>query len=329
MAKYIGRQINVWFGLEWTRGTAVGVQNWQPKTDMSFKDMNETIQDESSIWVIVDSRDSFVVKKWAEWDINGNVEANWIWYLFYALLWSISSEEATTGAYTHTFTLNNVNQGKTLTIWTSEPNSMDYEFALWSIESMTLSAEEWQQATFSVNFKAKKGEATTHTVNYDVDNKLLSRHSIFKTAENLAWLWDASSVCLKSFEITMTRNLEDDFCLWSDEPTDFLNQQFVIEWSFSLLFENNTFKDYVFDGTHRAVRFELSDTNTTIWESSNPTLRIDLPLASMTEWDKTQGNDEVVSQTITFKGLYSDTDSSAINVALTNTVEEYVDWTSS
>jgi hypothetical protein len=33
---------------------------------MSFKDMNETIQDESSIGVIVDSRDSFVVKKWAE-----------------------------------------------------------------------------------------------------------------------------------------------------------------------------------------------------------------------------------------------------------------------
>ena len=89
MVKYIGRQINVWFWLEWTRGTAVEVQNWQPKTDMSFKDMNETIQDESSIWVIVDSRDSFVVKKWAEWDINGNVEANWIWYLFYALLWII------------------------------------------------------------------------------------------------------------------------------------------------------------------------------------------------------------------------------------------------
>ena len=328
MAKYIGRQINVWFGLEWTRWTAVWIQNWQAKTDMSFKDMNETIQDESSIGVIVDSRDSFVVKKWAEWDINWNIETNSIWYLLYGLLWSVTEAVATTGAYTHTFTLNNTNQGKTLTIGTSEPVG-DYEFALGSIESLTLSAEEWQQATFSATFKAKKWDTATYEVNYDIDNKLLSRHSVFKTATNLAWLTWATGVCLKSFEITMTRNLEDDYCLWSDEPTDFLNKQFTIEWSFSLLYENNTFKDFVFDWTKRAVRFELSDTDTTIWLSSKPTLRIDLPLASITEWDKTQGNDEIVSQTLTFKGLYSDTDSSAINVYLTNTVEEYVDWTSS
>ena len=328
MTKYIWRQINVWFGLEATRWTAVWIQNWQAKTDMSFKDMNETIQDESSIGVIVDSRDSFVVKKWAEWDINGNIETNSIWYLFYALLWSVSQAVATTGAYTHTFTLLNSNQGKTLTIGTSEP-VWDYEFALGSIESMTISAEEWQQATFSVNFKAKKWVSADYTVNYNIDNKLLARHSVFKTATNLAWLWGASAVCLKSFELTMTRNLEDDYCLWSDEPIDFLNQQFTIEWSFSLLYTANIFKDFVFDWTHRAVRFELADTNTTIWLSSNPTLRIDLPLASLTEWDKTQGNDEVVSQTITFKWLYSDTDSSAVNVYLTNTVEEYVDWTSS
>jgi hypothetical protein len=28
-------------------------------------------------------------------------------------------------------------------------------------------------------------------------------------------LSSASAVCLKSFEITFTKNLEDDFCLWS------------------------------------------------------------------------------------------------------------------
>lgn len=325
MAKYIGRQINVWFWLEEARWTAVNIQSWQAKTDMSFKDMNETIQDESSIWVIVDSRDSFVVKKWSEWDINGNIETNSIWYLFYALLWSVTQEVATTGAYTHTFTLSNSNQGKTLTIGTSEPVG-DYKFALWSIDSMTINAEEWQQATFSVTFRAKYWVTANHTVNYIIDNKLLSRHSIFKTATNLAWLNAATAVCLKSFEITMSRNLENDFCLGSDEPVDFLNQQFTIEWSFSLLYTANTFKDFVFNGNKRAIRFDLADTNTTIGLSSNPTLRIDLPLASLTEWDKTQGNDEIVSQTLTFKGLYSDTDSSAINVYLTNIIDEYIDW---
>ena len=320
MTKYIWRQINVGFWIETTRGTAVAIENWQPKTEMSFKDINETIQDESSLWVITDSRDSFVVKKWSEWDISWNVETNSIWYLFYWLLWEVATEEDSTWAYEHTFTLSNTNQGKTLTIGTSEPVG-DYEFTMWSIESMTITAEEWAQATFTVKFKAKKGETATHTVNYEVDNKLLSRFSIFKTAEDVAWLSTASEICLKSFEITITRNLETDFCLWSDEPADFINQQFTIEWSFGLLYEADTFKDYVFDWTKRAVSFELTDTNTTIGDSSNPWLTITLPKASMTEWDKSQGNNETVSQTLTFKGLYSQAEDSSITVELVNTVE--------
>jgi hypothetical protein len=33
-----------------------------------------------------------------------------------------------------------------------------------------------------------------------------------------------------------------------------------------------------------------------------------MPLVAFTEWDKAQGNDEVVTQTLTFKPLYSTTD---------------------
>lgn len=66
MAKYIGRQINVGFGKETTRGTAVAIARWLPKTDFSFDEKMETIQDESSIGVITDARDSFVAKRWAE-----------------------------------------------------------------------------------------------------------------------------------------------------------------------------------------------------------------------------------------------------------------------
>lgn len=189
---------------------------------------------------------------------------------------------------------------------------------------MTISAEEGSQATFTVSMKAKPGATATLTNTYSLDYKLLARHSIFKTATNLAGLGAASDICLKSFEITFTRNLEDDFCLGSDTPVDFIAKQFTIEGSFSLLFEDNTFKDYFLGGTKRAVRFELTDTNTTIGLSSKPTLRIDLPSAALTEWDKTQGNDEVVSQTLTFKGLYSLTDTSMVNTYLTNTQATYV-----
>jgi hypothetical protein len=74
--KYIGRLINVGFGIETARGTGVAVANWLPKTDLSFEEKNEVIQDESSLGVITDSNDSFVVKRRAEGEIGGNIQTN-------------------------------------------------------------------------------------------------------------------------------------------------------------------------------------------------------------------------------------------------------------
>ena len=192
------------------------------------------------------------------------------------------------------------------------------------IESFTISAEEWAFATFSIALKAKGGEATTHTATFTADNKLLSRHSIFKVASNLAGLSSAEAVCLKSFEITFTKNLEDDFCLWSMSPQDFINKQFTIEGSFTALFTDATFRAMQLAGTKKAISFELKDTGTTIWASSNPSLKFSLPLVSFTEFSRTQGNDEVVIQTLTFKGLHSIADGESVEAELVNTVEEYV-----
>jgi len=101
--------------------------------------------------------------------------------------------------------------------------------------------------------------------------------------------------------LTISKNLEADYCAGSIEPRDYINKQVSIEGSFTAVYENTTFKDFNLNGTHRAIRFEAVDTNTTIGATDNPTLSIDLPLVAFTERDKTQGNDEVVTQTLTMK----------------------------
>ena len=322
--KYIGRRVNVGFGIEATRGTAVAVQNWQPKTDLSFDEKNEVIQDESSIGIITDSRDSFVAKRWAEGEISWNIETNSIGYLLLSVFGTVNSAVATTGAWTHTFELNETNQTQSLTVGLNDPVIGDVVFPLAMVESMTITAEEGAYATFSVELKGKPSESTTHTVTYAIDNKLLSRNSVFKMATNLAGLAWATASCLKSFEITFTKNLDDDYCLGSLTPQDFINKQFTIEGSYTALFTDETFRDAQLDGDHKAVSFQLVDTDTTIGVSSNPSLTFTLPLVSLSEFERSQGNDEVVMQTVTFKGLYSIADSSAVEVELTNTTEEYV-----
>jgi hypothetical protein len=89
------------------------------------------------------------------------------------------------------------------------------------------------------------------------------------------------------------------------------------------LFTSQEFRNIQLDGVHKAVRFTLLDTANTIGISSNPELNIDLPLASFTEFSRSQGNDEVVTQTLNFKGIYSVADDSSIEIALVNTIEEY------
>lgn len=323
--KYIWRQINIGFWIETARWTKVAVAHRQPKTDLSIDEKTEVIQDESSIGVITDSRDSFVAKKRAEGEFSSNVETNWIWYLLYALLGSVSSAVDSTWAYKHTFELLETNTSPSLTTWIDDPVLWGLSFPLTMIESFTLTAEEWALAVFTVAIKAKNWESVTHSVSYTPDNKLLSRHSIFKVAANLAGLSSAEAVCLKSFEITFTKNLEDDYCLGSQTPQDFVNKQFQIEGSFTALFTDATFRAIQLAWTKKAISFELKDTSTTIGASSNPSLKFTLPLVSFTEFSKTQGNDEVVIQTLTFKGLYSNTDWESIEAELVNTVAEYVD----
>lgn len=323
MAKYIGRQIKVWFGKEGTRGTAASSFIWTPKTDLSFNDKAETIQDESSIGSIVDTRDSFVIKKFGEWDFSGNVELNSFGNILLATLGSVTTTAASTGAYSHAFDLNNTNNTQTLTIAVEDPVEWDRVFPLSAIESLTITAEEGQMITYTASFKSKGSESQSVTISYSDDYKMLSRYSVFKVASNLAWLDAASAVCIKSFELTITKNIEDDYCLGSITPRDYVNKQVSIEGSFTAMYEATTNKDLHLNGTKKAIRFELVDTATTIGVSDNPTLSFDLPLAAFTEWDKTQGNDEVVMETITFKGLYSNTDQSAIEVEMINTKSSY------
>jgi len=324
MTKFIWRKVNVWFWKEGTRGTAVAVSQWAPKTNIDFDEKHESIQDESSLWVIVDNIDAHISKRWAEWVIEGNIWIEAIWLPLLSLLWAVSSAETTgTWAYQHDYTLDNTNQHQTLTIWVNDP-VWDTAFALAAIESMTVSAEVWGFATYSITFKAKAWESASHTVTYTADHSLLAKHWTFKVAANLAWLWAADAKCIQSFELTISKNILDQQCLGSVWVEDFINQQFTIEGSFTALYENSTdYEANALDWTKQAIRFSLIDTDTTIWVSDNPTLEVDLAAANFTEWSKAQGNDEVVSQTLSFKGNYSRADASAITAKLINETATY------
>lgn len=314
--RYIWRKISVGFGKETTRGTAATASAWFPKTSIDFEEKFENVVQEGSVWVIVDSNDSFNTKRWAEGSIEGDLQIENSGLLFLSLLGQVASTEtAGTGAYDHVYTLANTNQHQSLTITTAEDN-WDFQFSLGMIDELKISGAQGEIAKVSVTFKSKAWVTTTATTDFiDTDKTLLTRHGEFQI--------DWSVIPFKSFEISFKKNLLEDFAGNSIDVHDILNQQFEITGSVEFDYDANTFKDYALNNEKKPISLVIQDPNTTIWVSNNPTLSITLNKVSFTSWDRNKGNDEIVNQVLEFKGHYDLTSDSIGSILLRNTTASY------
>lgn len=322
MPKFTWKTIWIWFGKETVRWTAVSASTWFPKINMSFDEKINTIIDEASIWTIVDAVWHSIVKKYAEWEVTGNLNVNAISLPLYSMLGTVSSAVDTGTAYLHTFSLSNSNQSPSLTILTDDP-VQDYKFPLAIINKLTIKIEPEKYVEVSMNFISKKWETATNTVAYTQDYSLKASNTILKFASNLAGLDSASATwCIKNFEITLERTTTEDTCISSVEPADFISTVFAISWSFEVTYENTTdYKDVALAGSTKAMRLTIEDVNTIIWwATSSPSIEIDLAKVWFTEWGKNNWTNEIVTQTVWFKWFYSVVDTQAISVKLVNTL---------
>lgn len=286
--------------------------------------MSEVVNDESSLGVIADAVDSYVTKRWAEGNIEGNVNVNNFGYAMLSAFGAVvSAETVGTGAYEHNFSVLESNEHPTLTIGVDDPVEGDLAFAGAMLESLEVSAEVGGFVTFTASYKSKKEASATHIVAYTTDYTLLARHCGIKLADTLAGLGGASNICVQSFSLSINKNLEEDLCLSSIEPVDFNNTNFVVEGSMTLKFETVAERDLYLNATKKAMRITIEDTGTVIGVSDSPVLEFDMAKVKVTEWTKNQGNGEIVTQDITFKAFYDITEAEIITGKLVNTKTSY------
>jgi len=321
MSRYIWRKINVGFGKETTRWTAVAPAIRCPKSTMEFDEKSEKVIDESSIGVIEDSFDGHVSKQRAEGSLECNVYANVIWYVLLNIFGSVATTSSG-GAYSHAFSVAENNQHQSLTIWIAD-DTQDKQFPLAMINTVEIGAEVGDFVKANIEFRSKKGANASLTPTYSTDYAMLWKHVKVYFADNLAWLNSATAVNATNFTLTINKNIEDVDVLWSVEPNDFCNTQFTVEWNVELLRDDETYQALYKDWTKKAMRIQIIDGNDTIWTASNPTLTFDLASVIMTEFAKTQDNDALIRQGIDFKALYSMSDAKMINATLLNTKSSY------
>ena len=320
MSRYIWRKINVGFGKETTRWTAVTPAIRVPKASLDFEDKSEKVIDESSIGVIEDSFDGHVSKQYAEWSFECNVYANAIWLILLNVFWSVSTSWSS-GEYTHAFSVAETNQHQSLTIGLAD-DTQDRQFPLAMVNSFELNASTGDFVKVTADFRSKKWADASLTPSYSNDFALLGKNVQVYLADSVSWLDSANAIKATNCTLTINKNLEDVDVLWSVEPDDFCNAQFTVEWSIELLWDNEDYKDMFMDWDKKAIRIEIIDSNSTL-STWHPTLSFDLASVIITEFAKTQDNDALVRQGLTLKALYSMSDSKMITVKLINSQSSY------
>ncbi|MCK4686645.1 MAG: hypothetical protein KAT66_00785 [Candidatus Lokiarchaeota archaeon] len=206
------------------------------------------------------------------------------------------------GANKHSYTLQDDNQHDSLSIHTDDPIG-DLIFELAMIESLSISITPDELVKYTVSFKSKNSAGNTVSSSYSAENKFLGRYLTFKLASVTGDLDAASGISLKSLNITFTKNLELDNVLGTVQPEDILNKLFTISGDLELNYEDRTWANYMLDGSYRALRLDLVNTDVTIG-TTNPAFRLDLSKVDFEGWEPSLTLDEICTQSISFTALF-------------------------
>jgi len=303
MPKFIGRRLAVGIGKETTRGTGVAPEFWLGSTSFSFFDQATKARSIASTGGIWGGDQALVARKFAEGEIEVEMDDKSFGLIMLATLGTVSSANEETTAYKHTYTLQNDSSHDSLSIHTTDPIG-DNIFELSMLDSLSMEFNPEELVTYTVGFKAKNSADSSSTAAYVANNKFLGRQLSVKVGAATANLDAATALTISRASINIVKNTELYNVVGTVQPSDINNKMFEITGELEISFDDMTYRDYMMNGDYKALRFDLVNGDTTIGATSNPSFRIDLSKVDFEAWDVDYSLDDIVKQTITFNALY-------------------------
>lgn len=325
MPKIIGKNLEFGVALEDTRGTAQSTaEKWIKNTTVNILDKTEQVTDESSHNVLADADDRRVVKTWSEGDLEANVQSDMIGYFLYNLYGSVTSTEIdTSGAYTHDFTLNNTITHPSLTLFAKDGGVEQQSFAGGMVNSLEINATTDSIVTMTANMLANSGSSNSDTPDYEKEYDFIGKNVSVKIADTESGLDTATATEVKELTLTFETGIIQDYILGQLDPADNLNSGMSITGSISKNYIDSTFKDlFESDNNSKYMKIQIQG-DADIGAGNNPELTVILNKVQVTSWERSGGNDELVSEDVEFKAYYNETDGQQSKAQLVNNTEEY------
>lgn len=301
MSKITGRLVSLGVGKESVRGAGVAPAMWLPQTEFSVMEKVDRVRDDAGFGNLADSQDIAVSEKYSEGDISGNLGDQTIGYFLLAMLGGVTSGASGAG-YSHAFALSQSNQHQSLALVKKDAiSTIMYKLSMLNKLDLKVALDSF--ANFTAGIIAKGGDDTTATASYSAENRFTKKHVKVKVATDIAGLAAATALDIKTLELNIEKNVIRDSAFGTVQPVDILNKSIAVSGSMSMNFEDETFKDYMIAGSKKALEIKLENTDVDLGSGLRPSLTIQLPRVDF-EWSPNFALEDIISQTINFKGSY-------------------------
>lgn len=319
----IGRQIEFGVSVEQPRGTPQSAaEKWVKLVSCNIVEKAEHAIDENSHGKLADSDNRRVVRKLVKGDVEGIVDVDFIGYLFYALLGAVSATWQAAGVYSHEFTVSESIKHATLSLFAKDGGAQQVVCAGGQIQSLELTAEQNGYVRFGAPLMARSAADNTDTPSYATQYDFIGRDISVKIAASQSGLAAAEALKIKDINISFDQGAEADYVLGSFNPDDIYNSKMTIEGSFNKNFSDETFKDLYLGDTAKYMQITIQG-ETAFTGSHYPTITILLNKVKITNWDRSGGADELVTENVEFKAFWNNTDSQQVKVTVKNKTSEY------
>lgn len=324
----IGRKLNLGFATESVRNTAETTANvWLPKMDMSIQLQNEMFEDTSGVGRREGLVGHEIVNQRLAGSLSGVMDADYLGYHLKHVFGTVATaQEGTTGAYTHEFTVNQLAQIPTFTLFYDRGAEGQFKARGCAFQSFELqfSTEDAQYSGEIIGLEemADSGQTSAYAkpVNY-----LLGKNAKLYTAATVAdtdVVEDRTEAIIRNASITYNTNADFDLALGNVNPHDIHSKQFLVELSITAVVRGNQqYLDFK-NNIKRAYKLDAIGTNLADIGTSALKPRLEQYLANgYGEVTYAQANDEVITFDMLVRSELSIAEALMCKVRLTNGIE--------
>jgi|GEM_PF-4417620 len=321
---FSGRKVAVGIAKESVRGTGVNPAFWLGWTATDLADMGKNQMNKSAINVLDENQSSVLVEQTGGGKIDGIVPDQGIGLVLYSLFGGYASalHAGETLVHDHTFTENQSNQTQSVTLTRKDPNVTN-QFALSMLKSLSLDVVAGDYVKFSSDWITQPSTTATVTPAFVQENNFIAKNATLKFATTVAGLGAATPVIVKDVKLNFDKKVNPYFVIGQNNPNDIFAEGFTLKGDMTLLYTDDTYKNYRFNNTPMAALLDIKNTAVTIGTTSSPELQLQLSQAYFTDWKPAYPVDGMVEQTVTFEGTFSISSGYEAQAILTNLVTTY------